>query len=182
MLKLNVNKSLSLLSNLHGINLDSYHLSPSSILNIAILRDENLECKLGSVLINQAESLSSYYKTHYIIYEKKKCSLCNSKFKIWDMQKNCGYEGCVYSPCHFQIIPLENLESYHIFGNQNKIDSEIGKLNLDKSQIFFVNMSGGPEGLYLSKIPLPENLKRGSDICWSCTEEMDDNLIFIWGH
>lgn len=186
----NLNNSLYLLlgqDNLYHVSLGSFHLPPAtSILNVAILRNEDLECSLGSVLLNlseeEIESLSSHYKINEITYDKKKCSLCNSKFKIWDTDENCGYQGCVYKPCYYQVVTLDNLEDYHVFGSQKKVDSEIEKLNLDKFQIFFINMRGGPEGLYLSKIPLPDNLKQDSDICWSCMREMENDFIFIWGH
>lgn len=185
----NVNKSLDLLSCKwkYPLSLDSYHLpSATSILNMAILRNQDFEYILGSVLLDlseeEIESLSSHYKVHYTIYKKKKCALCNSKFKIWDINENWGYESCVYKPCYYQVVTLDNLENYHIFGCQKKVDEKIEKLNLEKSEIFFVNMTGGPEGLYLAKNPLPENLKQNSYICWSCFDKMENTLSCIWAH
>jgi len=186
----NINNSLSLLScqnNLYQVSLEFLHLSPSTILNIAILRDDECKCSIESALLNlskeEIEALSFHYKIEKIIYKKKKCSLCNLKFKIWDENENCGYKGCIYNPCYYQIITQDSFKDSDMgWGNKDKIDEEIKKLNFNRSKIFFIGMRGGTWGLYLSKNPIPENLNQDSFLCWSCINDMINNLIFIWGH
>lgn len=185
----NINCSLSLLSsqdNLYQVSLKSLHVSASMILNIAVIRNEECECSIGSILVNlskeEVDTLSIHYKIEKTIYKKKKCALCQSNFKIWD-HENSSYKGCVYNPCYYQVIQLSEFKSTDIgWGSQSKIDNEVKKLNVDKSKIFFIVMKGGPWGLYLSKNPLPENLKQDSDICWSCFNNIESDCIFIWGH
>lgn len=189
----NVNDSLPLLSsqnNIFNVSLDSLtslHLPSTAVLNIAILRDSNYDCYLGSVLLDlseeEIESLSSHYLLRHIVYKEEECGLCNSNFQIWDENENYGYEGSVYKPTYYRVVTLDDFEDHHLgWGSQDKIDAKIKKLNLDKSKIFFLCMRGGPWGLYLSKKPLPENLKHGSMVCWSCMDKIKDDFSFIWGH
>ena len=186
----NVNKSLSLLSyqnNLYQVSLESLHLSHSTILNVAILRDEECKCTISSALLNlskkEIDSLSLHYKVERIIYNDKKCSLCNLNFKIWDINENYGYKGCVYNPCYYNVITHDNFKESDVgWGNKDKIDDEIRKLNFDRSKIYFIGMRGELSGLYLSKNPIPENLKHDSFICWSCIKSVENDLNFIWGH
>lgn len=186
----NINNSFELLSSQHILyqieNLDSFHIPISTILNIAIIRDEDLKCTLGSMLLSlsldQIDLISEPYKIHKIITSEQRCSLCQIHFKIFDINNNDGYQGCVYNPCYYNVVTLENLEDYHAFGNKPKINDEISKLNFDRSKIFFVVMSGRLHGLHLSKIPLTENLFNGDFICWHCIDKMDDDFIPIWSH
>lgn len=184
----NINNSLSLLScqnNLYQVSLESLNLS--SVLNIAIIRDNECNCSLKSSLLNvskeELDHLLLHYKVEKIIYDIKSCSLCNSEFKIWDHNENYGFEGCVYDPCYYHVITQNNFTESDVgWGDKNKIDDEVKKLKFDKSDVFFIAMRGGPWGLYLSKNPIPKNLKHNSFICWICIKEMMNDLIFIWSH
>lgn len=184
----NLNNSLCLLSkqdHIYNTSLDKYNLPISNILNIAIIRDKNLICDLGSVLLSldkeQIECLSSTYNVEYIKYNEKHCKLCDMNFKIWS-NDNCGYAGCSYNPLYFEIITLDNLRDYHISGYQDKIDKKIQELNLGKSKVFYFNINGPYRGLYLSKIPIPDNLNPNDFICCSCMDSIKDDFICIWVH
>jgi len=184
----NINHSSILLSTQNFLykinNFEKYDLPEDAILNIGIIRDKNNECRLHSVLLvlskELIEKLSNYYTIEEIFLREEKCNLCKSIFKVWDQEKNCGYQGCKYNPIYYAIITIENLGSYHLFGSD--IQPYLDDLNFDKSKIFFMNMEGGLNGLLLSKFPLPENWYHGMIFCWNCMDNMRDKFESIWSH
>lgn len=170
----NVNKSFNLLAaqnHLYSIT-DFCNIPIESILNIGIVRDDELQCCLRSALLclspDQIKDLSKYYKIYTIKYAKKQCALCHCQFKIHDI--NSDYYGCIYNPVYYQVITPENLETYHLFGCDLK----------NTIVPFYLNISGRYQGLLASKNPLPDNIEHGSYICWSCMTE--DDYTYVWSH
>lgn len=184
----NMNNDCALLSSqniLYNISdLEKYNLPGTAILNIGIHRNKKYECRLFSALIvlskELIQTLSNHYEINEIFIQNKTCDLCKSTFKVWDEAKNCGYQGCIYNPLYYEIITIENLESYHAFGVD--IQPELNKLSFDKSQIFFMRMDGSLNGLLLSKIPLPKDWYHGMIFCWNCMDNMEDKFQSIWSH
>jgi hypothetical protein len=186
-----INKSLSLLTSQHHLytldeDLENYHFSSHSILNISIIRDEIFKSSIGSILLtlspDDINSLKQYYDIETIVYSTEKCGICSSDFKIWDLNNNCGYYGCTYNPTYYKVITLNNLQDYHIFGCNDTFDAELNKLTFDKNKIFCVSLRGHFFGLSLAKIPLPDNWKDDMTICWKCMETLDKDFVHIWSH
>jgi hypothetical protein len=169
----------------YNVSFDNVYL-PSSvkILNIAVLRNhEKDKRKINSILLDkldedQIDDLSDHYRIDTLEYEKKKCKLCKARFKAYEPR---GYL------CYYEVITLNNLESYHRMDQDETINSEIEKF--DFKDIFFFNMRGRLQGLELSTVPLSDifqshgsTLKNGDIICCGCEKTMQDTLINIWAH
>lgn len=177
-------KTQDLLYNVH--NLETFHLPSDSIINLGIVRDKSLNCRLGSVLLKLTPehilSLQEYYEVRYITYQDKQCSLCSSHFKIWDMYNNCGYYGSSYNPIYYTVLPLVNLEPCHILGCDHKLSKKLSKLEVEPEKIFCVKLDGGLHGLILATFPLPDEWNSETVICWSCMQAYEDKTITIWAH
>jgi hypothetical protein len=178
-------------------NLDVYHIPHKSILNISISRDlkvktsskgnpdNDFNCSIKSILLKLEQDDILLLKEHYTIYNVNyctyQCSLCSSDFKVWDATNNGGYYGCVYNPTYYKIILVDELEDYHIFGQQERLNNKILKFNI-KQKAFCVIISGRYQGLMLAKFQLPDTWESNNMICWNCMYKMEEDFVHIWGH
>jgi hypothetical protein len=184
----NINKSNGLLVKQHQIyhideeDLEATHIKNSNILNISIFRNDDMKCKLRSILFTitneDIEHLSEFYNINTVAYNEKRCDICKCNFLTSVRGSDTIYNPVYYEVVSFQDLELQSSYDYKKDDEIMKIISDI-KENVKENEMYCLESFGGLYGFWISKTPLPsasDRFNESVDILPSASDRFNESV------